>query len=132
MISVQLIKEDIVNTTLEFIKSYDFAVPHKQIVGSGINKIRVFYKTDYFDENSIYYKKGIGDVLVYFNSGYTIVIKETVSKSWCFALSDSPHRVEEEVWQLTDKQEAIIPELRKALEAGFPHRNRHANLTIQF
>lgn len=117
--------------TLDFVQGYQFKVPMHIILGNEMPQIKVLYKSDYFNPKSEFYKKGIGDIVINFKSGYTIIIKETVGRSWGFALLDKPHYVAEEVWELSEKQKDCIPLLRDSLEKGYPYRNHYGNLTVE-
>lgn len=127
---MQQIGQKIQDNVLAFIQGYEFRVPFEQIIGHGVIQIRILYKADYFKENSEFYKKGIGTIIAIFSSGYEVVVKETVDSIWCFALKDGPFNILEEVWNLSEKQQTLIPELRNALEQGFPYHNEYLNLQI--
>ena len=101
-------------------------------MGDGIKQLRVLYKPDYFNCDSPNYKKGIGDIIVIFESDYRVVIKNIISGTWCFALLKGPYNVIEEEWHISTEQEKIIPTLLLALEEGFPHRNSFSNLNFDF
>ena len=130
-IYMQDVKNDIVNEALEFIKRYNFCISMDEVLMGGVDKVRICYKLDYFDENNEYYKKGIGDIILQFHSGYTIVIKENVSGNWCFALLGSSNFIIEEVWRLSDAQYDRLSKLRKALEKGVVFRNSYGNFNFQ-
>ena len=127
---MEQIKKNIEESVLDFIKAYEFKTPMKTIWGDGVQEMRVMYKYDYFDPNSPYYKKGLCDILVIFTSNYRVIIRQIISGSWCFALLSEPYNVTEEVWQLSDKQLALLPTLTKALESGFLYKNNYGNFKI--
>lgn len=127
---MQQIEQKIQDNVLAFIQAYEFRIPLEQIIGDGVVQIRILYKADYFNKNSEFYKKGIGTIIATFASGYEVVVKETVDSIWCFALKDEPFNILEEVWNLSEKQQAIMPELINVLEQGYAYCNKYFNLNL--
>ena len=124
--------ENIKDSVLKFINGYPFQTELDECWATNVDYIYIYYKSDYFREDGEYYKKGIGNIIVHFSSGYQVVIKHTVDDIWCFAVLDSPYDIREEVWILSDTQKSILPEMTKCLEQGFSYRNKYSNLFLIF
>ena len=127
---MKTILKNIENAVLHFIQAYTFDTSLEKILGNEIVQLRVLYKPDYFQEGHPYFKKGIGDVIIIFDSDYRVIIKQTIGGTWCFALLNAPYNVIEEHWSLSVEQKEVLPDLIKALEAGFPYRNNYSNLYV--
>jgi hypothetical protein len=130
MINMESVFQKMEDVLLKFINAYPYKTDMSRIWNSVITDINIYYKPDYFKEDNEYYKKGIGDIIVKFDCGAQIVIKHTISNTWCFAVLNCPYNVVEEVWHISDLQKKILPELIVALEEGFPYRNDYNNLLI--
>lgn len=127
---MDIIKKEIQDNILAFIKAYNFHTPIETIWGSGLQEMRVIYRTEYFDASSPNYQRGIGDIIVIFTSNYRVIIRQIISGTWCFALLSEPYRVTEEVWHLSTNQEKLLPNLKTALEAGYPYKNDYGTFII--